>query len=53
MIGGSFVSVSDPRFHFGLGSAGRVELTLLWPDGHKTVLRGLAANRTVVFRRAG
>ncbi len=54
VIGGSFVSVSDPRFHFGLGAAGRVDrLTLVWPDGRKTVFRGLAANRAVVYRRAG
>jgi hypothetical protein len=32
--GGSYSSSSDPRVHFGLGTAGRVEkLEILWPSG--------------------
>ena len=32
--GGSFVSVSDDRFHFGLGPAEALDsLTVTWPDG--------------------
>ncbi len=33
--GGSFLSSSDPRAHFGLGAAERIdELEVTWPDGH-------------------
>ncbi|HKY33420.1 MAG TPA: CRTAC1 family protein [Candidatus Polarisedimenticolia bacterium] len=32
--GGSFLSASDPRLHFGLGSAARVDaVTVTWPSG--------------------
>jgi hypothetical protein len=34
--GGSYASNSDPRLHFGLGSATKIEkLEILWPDGKK------------------
>ncbi|MHC4934255.1 MAG: CRTAC1 family protein [Planctomycetota bacterium] len=45
VIGASYVSASDPRFHFGLGPVARVDrLTVFWPDGTTTVLEGLEAN---------
>ena len=31
--GGSFVSQSDFRLHFGVGEAAKAELTVRWPDG--------------------
>jgi hypothetical protein len=32
--GGSYASSSDPRLHFGLGSATKIEkLEIHWPDG--------------------
>jgi len=53
VVGGSFLSASDPRFHFGLGAVDRVEtLTCVWPDGTQEVRRGITANRVVTIRRA-
>ncbi len=50
--GGSYVSVSDTRFHFGLGPVARVDQVLVsWPDGKETSLRDVAANRVVRARR--
>ncbi len=43
--GGSYLSASDPRLHFGLGSArivDRVEVT--WPSGRRDTYQGLAAD---------
>ena len=34
--GGSYASTSDPRLHFGLGSADKVEkVEIFWPSGTK------------------
>ena len=39
---GSYLSSSDPRVHFGLGSAsGTVQLSIRWPSGKTEVLSGL------------
>jgi hypothetical protein len=52
VIGGSFLSVNDPRHHFGLGAAERVDrLTLIWPDGFSRELRDLPAGRAVIVPR--
>lgn len=46
--GGSYVSVSDPRFHFGLGPVRAVEsLRVLWPDGTWTERRDVAPNQVL------
>ena len=38
--GGSYLSASDPRVHFGLGEiSGPVELQVRWPSGGTTVLK--------------
>jgi hypothetical protein len=38
--GGSYLSSEDPRLHFGLGKAARVdEVRLLAPDGHSLLVR--------------
>ncbi len=48
---GSYLSSSDPRVHFGLGTATQVDtLTIRWPDGHQDILRNLPADRYVTFR---
>jgi hypothetical protein len=39
---GSYLSVHDPRLHFGLGQADAVTaLTIRWPDGSQQVLRNV------------
>jgi hypothetical protein len=49
---GSFLSVHDPRLHFGLGTATRVDrLEIRWPDGRTLVQTGVPANRFVTIRR--
>ena len=48
--GESFCSSNDPRLHFGLGSARRVErLEVRWPSGRATRLEGLDADRLVTI----
>jgi hypothetical protein len=50
--GGSYVSVSDTRFHFGLGPVATVDrVTVSWPGGKETVLRDVQTNRVVRVRR--
>jgi len=41
-----YLSQNDPRLHFGLGDAKRVErVTVLWAGGHKQVFENLAPDR--------
>jgi hypothetical protein len=41
-----YLSASDPRAHFGLGSADRVErVEIRWPDGEVQELIGVASNQ--------
>jgi hypothetical protein len=48
--GGSYLSQSDLRLHFGLGAATRVErLTVRWLSGIVDTLRGIPADRHVVI----
>lgn len=43
--GGSYLSQNDPRLHFGLGAATKIQtVEVLWPSGNKEVLRDLAAD---------
>jgi hypothetical protein len=44
--GGSYLSVDDPRVHFGLGSCSKVgRLSIRWPGGRQQVLENLSADR--------
>jgi glyoxylase-like metal-dependent hydrolase (beta-lactamase superfamily II) len=44
--GSSFLSSEDPRLHFGLGAAVRIDsLSVHWPGGEVEVLTDLAPNR--------
>jgi hypothetical protein len=43
--GSSYLSSDDPRAHFGLGSATRVDLTVRYPGGRVVQRRGVAVNR--------
>jgi hypothetical protein len=52
VIGASYVSASDPRFHFGLGPAEKIErLRILWGDGSRTLLSHIATDSIVRVRR--
>lgn len=49
--GGSFMSQSDLRIHFGLGKAERVDqLEIFWPSGHVDRFTGLAVNQIMTLR---
>jgi hypothetical protein len=44
--GGSYLSPSDARVHFGLGLCSKVDqVVITWPDGAKQVLRNLVVNQ--------
>jgi hypothetical protein len=43
--GGSYLSQSDLRVHFGLGSAKQADLEIRWPGGLVEKFPALAANR--------
>jgi len=43
--GGSYISSNDPRLHFGLGAAARMEeVDIRWPTGKTEALRNLPAD---------
>ena len=47
---GSYLSSSDLRLYFGLGSERKVkQIEILWPSGKRQTLSDLAANKTVVL----
>lgn len=52
VAGGSYVSASDPRFHFGLGEVERVErLVVRWADGSETAVTDVTVNRQIEVKR--
>jgi len=51
LSGGSYGSSSDPRVHFGLGSASKIErVEIRWPDGKKEDLAISGVDRIVTVR---
>ena len=48
--GSSFISASDPRLHFGLGSATTADIEIHWPLGAVEKYPGLAAGQLVTIR---
>jgi hypothetical protein len=52
--GTSYISQDDMTQHFGLAAAARAEsLEALWPDGRRTVVRDVPADRVVVLSAPG
>ena len=48
--GGSYLASSDPRLHFGLGAATRVDrVSILWPSGHRQVMENVSADQVVTI----
>ncbi len=48
--GGGYLSVNDPRLHFGLGSCSAVtSLTIAWPDGKRQIVRRMPVDRYVTI----
>ncbi len=48
----SYLSSSDPRAHFGLGEADKVEaVRVRWPDGKQETFTGVEVDRVVTLRR--
>jgi hypothetical protein len=51
---GSYLSASDPRVHFGLGSrSGFTGIVVEWPGGGREVWSGLAADRIATLKQHG
>jgi enediyne biosynthesis protein E4 len=48
--GASYVSQSDLRVHFGLGSAETADLEIRWPSGEVDRLTGVKANRDLIVK---
>jgi hypothetical protein len=49
----SFVSASDPRLHFGLGRAGRVDhIVIRWPSGATDKIDSEAVDQEIVVKEA-
>jgi hypothetical protein len=46
----SYLSVNDPRLHFGLGPATSADLDIQWPSGLRQTLRGVTSNQLVTIR---
>jgi len=48
----SYLCSNDPRAHFGLGAANRVEaISVIWPDGNEEQFAGIAADQIVTLRK--
>ena len=46
----SFLSCSDKRIHFGLGTADRADIDIRWPGGERESFRGVRADHLVVIQ---
>ncbi len=50
--GNGYSAQSDPRLHFGLAAADRIELVeVRWPDGGRQYFEDVAANQTLTLRQ--
>jgi enediyne biosynthesis protein E4 len=48
--GGSYISASDKRLHFGLASAKTATVEIRWPSGANQVLENVKANQFLEIR---
>jgi hypothetical protein len=48
--GGSFISQSDLRVHFGVGAATAADVSIRWPEGTTESLKDVPANEWIVVR---
>ncbi len=46
----SYLSVSDPRLHFGLGEVDTADLEVRWPNGARERFLHVAADQLVTIR---
>ena len=46
----SYLSVNDPRLHFGLGADRTADLEIRWPSGSQEMLKSVACDRLVTIR---
>jgi hypothetical protein len=46
----SYLSASDSRLHFGLGSAQTADLEIRWPNGGRETIAGVHADQLVIIR---
>lgn len=49
---GSYLSTSDTRLHFGLGTATQARIEIEWPGGKKQTLDNVQANQTLLLDEA-
>ena len=49
--GGSFISQSDLRVHFGMGKATAADVSVRWPDGKSEDFAGVAAGQIVTIEQ--
>lgn len=49
---GSYLSASDKRVHFGLGSADRATVEVFWPSGVHQVLQDVKADQFITIKEA-
>jgi hypothetical protein len=50
----SYLCSSEPRAHFGLGPASRVDaIEVMWPDGSRETFPGCATDRRIELRKGG
>ncbi len=47
---GSYISVNDPRLHYGIGKATTADFEIFWPSGAKETYKGLAAGKLHTIR---
>ncbi|MEJ7608301.1 MAG: ASPIC/UnbV domain-containing protein [Bryobacteraceae bacterium] len=47
---GSYLSASDPRVHFGLGTSTSATAEILWPSGRRQRLENVPVDRVITVK---